>query len=375
MNHWKPGTLAAQAAGHTSASGGVVGAIELSTTYVRNEAYDLPDTGDIYRRDTNETVREAEAVIAALEGAAEVRLFASGMAAISTVLRAAPGPVAVQAGTYYGTAVFARDLEAAGRPVVTFDPADLASLEAVCAQRPSLVHIETPSNPFLTVVDIEKAAALAHHCGAVLSVDSTAATPILTKPLALGADIVVHSATKALNGHSDVLAGAVAVADPALPIWVRVLEIRAHEGAVLSPFEAYLLTRGMRTVHLRVAEQCRNAAHVASWLAAQPQVSAVRYPGLAGHPGHQIAQRQMVGGFGGLLSFDVAGRDEALTLLSRLTLIKRATSLGGVESLIEHRHSVEPAFTGMPPGLLRLSVGIEAVDDIVADLAQALAGI
>lgn len=368
-----PATIAAQAAGHTSPGGGVVGAVELSTTFVRDEAYALPGSGDIYRRDNNETIREAEAVITALERGAETRLFSSGMAAIATLMRAHPGPIALQSGTYYGTAVLAKDLEAAGRTVIPFDPADLATLTAACAARPALVHIETPSNPFITVVDIAAAAQIAHDAGALLSVDSTAATPILTRPLEHGADVVVHSATKGLNGHSDVLAGALCVRNADHPAWVRIKEIRSREGAVLSPFDAYLLTRGMRTVHLRVAEASRSALHIASWLSTHHAVTHVRYPGLSSHPGHATALHQMSGGFGSLLSFDVADAEAALKLLSRLSLIRRATSLGGVETLIEHRHSIEPAFTGMPPGLLRLSVGIEAVEDLIADLGHALA--
>lgn len=368
---WQPATIAAQAAGRHSPGGGVVGPIETSTTFERDAAYGLPG-GDVYRRDHNATVREAEAVIAALEEAAEARLFASGIAAIAALMRSAGGPVVLQSGTYYGTAVLARDLSAE-RTVLGFDPADLGTLEAACREYPALVFVETPSNPFLAVVDIAEAAAIAHRAGAVLAVDSTAATPILTRPLALGADVVVHSATKGLNGHSDVLAGALAVADPALPVWQAVATLRGHEGAVASPFDAYLLTRGMRTVHLRVAAASRAALHLAQWLDAHPAVRRVRYPGLAGHPNHALAARQMTGGFGGLLSFELADAEAARAAVGRLALIKRATSLGGVETLIEHRHSIEPAFTGVPPGLLRLSVGIEAVEDLVADLDQALA--
>ena len=374
---WQRATIAAHAAGQINeATGGVVGPIETSTTFVRDPSYALGSTGDLYRRDSNATVREAENVIAALEGAAEARLFASGLAAIAAVMRCAEGPIALQTGLYYGTATLADDLRAHGREIRSFAPDDLSGLAALCKEhRPGLIILETPSNPWLTVADIAGAASIAHAAGAVLAVDSTAATPIVTRPLELGADIVMHSATKALNGHSDVLAGALAVADPSLALWERVKRLRGTEGAVLSPFDAYLLTRGMRTLALRVAAMSRSALHIAHWLEAHPAVATVRYPGLPG-PRHDLARRQMEGGFGSLLSFDVAGgAEEALAVVARLKLIKRATSLGGVESLIEHRHSIEPAFTKMPPALLRLSVGIEAVEDLVADLDQALSAI
>lgn len=368
-------TIAAQAAGHVDeASGGVVGAWQPSTTFVRDEGYRPPPSGDTYRRDHSPTVREAEAVIAALEGAAAARLFASGLAAIAALWRAARGPLLVQRGTYWGTQGLAERFAAEGLEVHWFDPTDPGALAAACeAARPALVHVETPSNPWLTIVPLSEAAATAHAAGAKLVVDSTAATPVLQRPLAHGADLVVHSATKGLNGHSDVLAGALCAGDAGEAMFVAACEARAHEGAVVSPFDAWLLTRGMRTVHLRVAEASRSALHIAHWLDAHPKLSRVRYPGLPSHPGHAAAAAQMDGGFGALLSFDVAGdADEALAVAGRLSLIKRATSLGGVESLIEHRYSIEPPSSGIPPALLRLSVGIEAVEDLVADLAQAL---
>lgn len=373
---FRPATIAAQANGQMSAAtGGTVGPIETSTTYERDAAYRLPASGDIYRRDNNATVREAESVLNALEGALETRLFGSGLAAIAAVMRAASGPIALQEGTYYGTQKLGEAYAAEGRTVVRF-PAGDEALRRICAEtRPGLVVIETPSNPWLAVVDIEATAEIAHAAGALLAVDSTAATPILTRPLDLGADIVMHSATKALNGHSDVLAGALSVRENS-PAWERILALRAMEGAVLSSFDAYLLTRGMRTLAVRVAAMNHNAAHIAHWLEAHPAVTTVRWPGLASHPAHALAARQMSGGFGSLMSFDVkGGAEQALAVLSRLTLIKRATSLGGVETLIEHRHSIEPAFTNMPPALLRLSVGIEAVEDLVADLSEGLAAI
>lgn len=373
-----PATIAARAAGAVDhASGGIVRPIQPSTTFLRDEAYALVAEDHNYARDHAPTVRDAEAVVAALEGAAEARLFASGMAAIAAVMRTVPpgGAIALQRGIYYGTTQLAARLAAtAGIRVAPFEGADLDTLRAAVAEEPGLVFTETPSNPWLTIVDIAAAAEIAHAAGAALVVDSTAATPILSRPLVLGADLVVHSATKFLNGHSDVLAGVVATSAPDAPLWAAILAERHDAGAVLGPFEAWLLTRGLRTLDLRVRAQSASALHIASHLSAHPAVETVRYPGLASHPDHAIARRQMAGGFGGLMSFDVAGgAGAARAVAGRLRLVKRATSLGGVETLIEHRHTIEPASTGIPPGLLRLSVGIEHVGDLLADLDQALA--
>ncbi|WP_075219737.1 trans-sulfuration enzyme family protein [Acuticoccus yangtzensis] len=372
----KPETIAAQAAGQIDqATGGIVTPWQPSTTFVRDEAYQTPASGDVYRRPHSPTGREAETIIAKLEGGTEAALFGSGLAAAAAMMRAAGGSVAVQRGSYYGTQVLAERL-ADGAPI-TFDGASLDSLaETVATHAPKLVLIETPSNPFLDVISIREAAEIVHKAGAVLAVDSTTATPILTRPLEHGADIVMHSATKGLNGHSDVLAGVLVVGEGDRTLYDAALDIRAKEGCVLSPFDAWLLTRGMRTLHVRVREACRNAERLAAWLEAHPKVTKVRYPGLASHPAHNVAAAQMDGGFGALMSFDVAGgAAEALAFAARLTLIKRATSLGGVESLIEHRHSIEPPSTNMPPALMRFAVGIEAADDLIADLDQALAAL
>lgn len=372
-----PATIAAQANGRVdTATGGIVPPMQASTTFLRDGDYAPPPSGDVYRRPHSPTGRDAEAVIAALEGAEEAALFSSGLAAMAALMRAAGRPLAVQRGSYYGTQVLAADLSGEAGPA-TFDGASLASLQQIVSdRRPGLVVIETPSNPYLDIIDIAEAAAIVHAGGGLLAVDSTTATPILTQPLALGADIVVHSATKALNGHSDVLAGVLVTGAAGRALFDAALTIRSHEGCVLGPFDAWMLTRGMRTLHLRVAEASRIALQVANWLEAHPKVTKVRYPGLPSHPGHTIAARQMHGGYGGLLSFDVAGGAEAaLALVSRLEVIKRATSLGGVETLIEHRHSIEPASSNMEPALLRLSIGIEAADDLIADLDQALSAL
>jgi cystathionine gamma-synthase len=247
-----------------------------------------------------------------------------------------------------------------------------ALAQAVCPGRTRLVWIETPANPLWTVTDIAGAAAIAHQAGAMLAVDSTAATPVLTRPLALGADLVMHSATKYLNGHSDVVAGSLTAAR-ADEFWARLVAARSGGGAILGSFEAYLLLRGMRTLFPRVERACHSAQRIAEALARHPQVEAVLYPGLPTHPGHAVAARQMTGGFGGMLSIRVRGGAEAaIAAASRVELWKRATSLGGVESLIEHRASVEGAGSPVPDDLLRLSVGIEDPQDLIDDIDAAL---
>ena len=317
-------------------------------------------------------------MLCALEGGAEALVFPSGMAAIAALFRTLRRgeAVVVQRPIYYGTlawlATFCAQREIA---LHHFDGADPSSLErAVQEAKPAIVWIETPSNPMLDVVDIARAAEVAHAAGALLAVDSTAATPILTRPLALGADLVMHSATKYLNGHSDVLAG-VLVTLRTDERWAAIRTDRHDAGALLGPFEAWLLLRGLRTLALRVRQACANALAVARFLEDHPKVERVLYPGLPSHPQHAVAQRQMAGGCGGLLSFQVKGdAAAALAVAGRLRLIARATSLGGTESLIEHRFTIEGAATGVPPNLLRLSVGIEDADDLIADLAQALDG-
>jgi cystathionine gamma-synthase len=244
--------------------------------------------------------------------------------------------------------------------------------DAVRAGQTKLVWIETPANPLWSLTDIEAVAAIAHEAGATLAVDSTCATPMLSRPLALGADIVMHAATKYLNGHSDVVAGALATAH-ADGLWERVRRNRATLGQILGPVEAFLLIRGMRTLPLRVAAASASAQELARRFSRHDAVERVLYPGLPDHPGHDVARRQMDGGFGGMLSICVSGGvSAAIATAARVELWKRATSLGGVESLIEHRASIEGAGSPCPPNLLRLSAGIEDVNDLYADLDQAL---
>lgn len=379
MPELKPATIAAHAAGAVdAASGGVVPPIQPATTFLRGADYGLANPANIYLRDNSDGVRAAEAVLARLEGAAEALLFPSGMAAIAALFRTLPdgASVVLQSGIYWGTTKWARDF-AARRNIALHevDAADPDALGAACAAHaPALVFVETPSNPWLKTVDIAHAADCAHRAGGLLAVDGTAATPILTRALDHGADIVMHSATKGINGHSDVLAGALATNAPDAPIWSAIKADRHDAGAVLGPFEAYLLLRGMRTLPLRMERMSANAMQIAQFLLAHPMVEDVLYPGLPSHAGHALAARQMTGGFGCLLSVLVkGGAPEALAVAGRLQLFLRATSLGGVESLVEHRHTIEP-HTGIPTNLLRLSVGIEDAGDLIADLDAALTG-
>ncbi len=372
-----PSTLAAQAAGAVDRdTGGVVPGIHMATTFARDAEYAPLNPENIYLRSANENVRIAERLLTQLEKADDTMLFPSGMAAVAAVFRTVPNgaTVLVQRQIYWGTTAWIRDF-CTRREIVLqeVEASDLDALRAACAAHtPTLVWVETPSNPWLRLIDVSNAAEIAHSVGATLVVDSTAASPVLSQPLTLGADIVMHSATKGINGHSDVLAGALSVADEQAPIWGMIRADRDMAGAVMGPMEAWLLTRGMRTLPLRMREMSANALALATYLADHPQVEAVLYPGLPDHPGHEIACQQMSGGFGGLLSFIVkGGKEPALQTVGRLALFHRATSLGGVESLAEHRHSIEPN-TGIPEGLIRLSVGIEDVDDLVADLGQAL---
>lgn len=376
---YRPSTKAAQGLGWTCpTTGAVIPPLHLSTTFARDENYEKPDDRG-YARDDSPAVEQAEATLAALEGGADAITFATGMAACSAPFQCLlPGDhVVCPDELYFGLPKWLTDFPMRWGLDVTQVPAgDVDAIRA--AVRPGktrMVWIETPANPTWTVTDIAAAAEAAHGAGAILAVDSTAATPVLTQPIALGADLVVHSATKYLNGHSDVLAGALIAAEES-DFWQRIRDHRFLAGPMLGAFEAYLLSRGMRTLYLRVERQCASAMAIATRFADHPKIDGVLYPGLAGHPNHAVAARQMQGGFGGMLSLLVAGGAEgALALIKAVRLFKRATSLGGVESLIEHRATVEGGETAVPENLLRLSVGIEDVDDLIEDLDQALAAV
>lgn len=362
-------------AGHQPdpATGAVTPPIHLSTTFERAPDGSFPK-GFVYGRDANPNRRSLEQSLAALEGGAGAAAFASGMAATSAVFQAlAPGDhVLVPDDSYYITRKLLQEVFAPwGLEHTAVDMTDLPTVERSLRPSTRLIWIETPSNPLIRVTDIGGIAALARRAGTRLACDNTWATPMLTRPLELGADLVMHSTTKYLGGHSDVLSGAlIARADDEL--FQRIRGIQIAGGAIASPFDCWMLLRGIRSLPYRMRAHCEHAAAVAQFLASHRAVAKVHYPGLPSHPGHAVAARQM-SDFGGMLSFEVHGaRAEALRVAARLELVTRATSLGGPESLIEHRASVEGSHTRAPESLLRMSVGLEHPDDVIADLAQAL---
>ena len=358
------------------ATGAVMVPVYLTSTFAqegvgRHRGYE-------YARTANPTRGALESCLASLEGAAHGLAFASGMAAEDAVLRLlGPGDhVVLPTDAYGGTwRLVARVHAPAGLRYDTADLTDPAALEAAWKPETRMVWLETPSNPLLSIVDIAAVAALAAERGALCVVDNTFATPYLQQPLALGAHLVVHSTTKYLGGHSDVVGGFVGTSDDALAERLAFLQNAA--GAVPGPLDCFLVLRGLKTLGVRMDRHCDNAAVVAGFLSSHPAVEQVLWPGFPDHPGHDLAWRQMRG-FGGMLSFILAGGEKAaLAVVERTRLITLAESLGGVESLIEHparmtHLSVAGSTNEVDPGLVRLSVGIETVDDIVADLAQAL---
>jgi cystathionine gamma-synthase len=357
-------------------TGGISPAIHPSTTYLRDENYQLIDARHSYGRDENPGFAVAENVLAELEGAPAALLFSSGMSAAMAVVQSLkPGDrIVAPRVMYWGLRNWLMKFCGHwGLDLDLFDSTDPDGLaEVVTKSKTALVWIETPCNPTWDVVDIAAAAEIAHSAGACLAVDSTVPTPVLTQPIKFGADIVIHSATKYLNGHCDVIAGALATArEDAL--WERICELRAQAGAILGSFEAWLLQRGMRTLFLRVRKASESALAIARHFEGHASVKSVIYPGLPSHPGHQVARRQMDGGFGGMLSIRVnGGVEDALNVARRCKVFTRATSLGGVESLIEHRYTIEGERSPIPKDCLRLSIGIESVDDLIADLEQSL---
>jgi cystathionine gamma-synthase len=369
--------MAAQALGWVNEpTRAVAPSLHASSTFIRDEDGQYR-SGRNYARADNPAFDQPEAVLAALEGGEEALLFASGMAAATAVFQALrPGDhIVAPKVMYWSLRSWIAGFADAWRLSVEFvEMSDAGALKnAIRPGLTKLVWAETPANPLWSVTDITAVAEIAHAAGAKLAVDSTVATPVLTRPIELGADIVMHSATKYLNGHSDIVAG-VLITRAKNELWERVRQNRIHFGGILGSFEAWLLLRGMRTLFPRVRTACAGAQRLAEALAFHPQVQEVLYPGLPEFRGHAVAARQMTGGFGGMLSIRVRGGEgAAIATAANVGIWKRATSLGGVESLIEHRASVEGPDTPCPPDLLRLSVGIEDVEDLSADLAQALA--
>ncbi|WP_421791746.1 trans-sulfuration enzyme family protein [Hyphobacterium sp.] len=372
-------TLAVQALHKIDAeTGAVIPSVHLSSTYARDDQNALIGHTD-YRRPDGPTEAHIAAVIAALEGAADTRLFASGMAAIATVLETVPtgGHVVAQTEMYYGAKALLNRLSDKQRISVSFvEPGDLDALRAAIRKgETDLIWIETPANPGWKIVDIAASAVIAHEAGATLAIDSTCAPPCTTRPLELGADIVMHSATKYLNGHSDVLAGVLSTRKKNAR-WDEIYDAHNKGGAIPGGFESWLLMRGLRTLFLRFERHSANALAVAEAMSNYSAVDQVLYPGLSTHPGHKIAAQQMTGGFGGMLSLRLkGGYDAARKLAATTNVFIQATSLGGVESLIEHRKPIEGPDSPTPDDLVRLSCGIEPAADLIADLEGALSGL
>ena len=361
-------------------TGAVIAPLYLTSTFVQPGAGVWGEFD--YSRSGNPTRKALETTLASLESGAGALAFSSGMAAIHgvTMLLGQGDHVVASRDIYGGTyRLLHKIVDRAGIEVTLTPSTDLAALEAALGPRTRLVWIESPGNPLLSISDIAACAKLAHAHGALLGVDSTFATPVLTRPLELGADIVMHSATKYLGGHSDLLGGVLVVRDREL--FDRLYFIQNATGAVMGPLESFLCSRGVKTLELRVHEQCRTADRIARFLAADRRVKRVLYPGLPNHPGHALAARQMQGGFGAMLSFEILGDFAAAKRVVESTrLFRLAVSLGAVESLIEQPAAMSHASYdradrlahGISDGLIRLSVGLEAAEDLEADLDQAL---
>jgi cystathionine gamma-synthase len=358
------------------ATGALREPIHLATTFERAADGSYPQ-GYSYARSDNPNRAALERAVAALEAGREAVAFASGSAATLAAfsLCASGGRVVCSSDCYHGTAKQLREiLPRWGARAEFVDTTDLDAVRRALEPGATLLWVETPSNPLLRVSDLAALAELAHGRGALLACDNTFASPVLQRPFELGADLVMHSTTKYLGGHSDVLGGVVVLRETAATLESLRL-FQSAGGGVPSPFDCWLLLRSLCTLPLRVRQQSANALAVARSLESHPRVARVHYPGLERHPGHALATRQMHGGYGAVVSFELpGGAAEALAVVARARLFTRATSLGGVESLIEHRASVEGPQSQTPQGLIRLSIGLENAEDLVADLGQALAG-
>ncbi|MDX1711111.1 MAG: PLP-dependent aspartate aminotransferase family protein, partial [Rhodovibrionaceae bacterium] len=332
----KPESLSAQGLHWLDpATGEITPPVHISATYARDEANQLHQAGFSYARDHNPLYRQLEALLTRLEGGEEALVFSSGMAAATALLQGLrPGERALFPKImYWALRNWMVEFSGSwGLGLDFYEPGDTASLEAAAAQSsPALIWVETPANPTWEVTDLAAAAQVARTHGAILAVDSTVPTPVLTRPIEHGADFVFHSATKYLNGHSDIVAGALVARRADHPFWVRAKAQRAYGGGILGPFEAWLLLRGMRTLYLRVRTASQTALALARHFEGHPAVASVLYPGLESHPGHAVARKQMQGGFGGMLSLRIAGgRQAALDVACALQVFTRATSLGGV---------------------------------------------
>ncbi|QQE66436.1 cystathionine gamma-synthase [Leptolyngbya sp. BL0902] len=358
------------------ATGALVSPIHLSTTFERGVDGSYPH-GYVYGRSGNPNRQMLETALAKLELGCDAAVFGSGSAATFTLLQAlrAGDHVVAPQNVYFGIQeILAKILAPWGLQYTLVDTTDLAAVAAAIQANTRLILVETPSNPQLAVTDIQAVADLAHQANAYLACDSTIPSPVLQQPLEHGADFVIHATTKYLAGHSDVIGGAVITKDPN-PLFDQLRLIQGVGGAIPSPFDCWLTLRGLSTLALRVQAQSQSALTLAQWLANHPAIDRVLYPGLADHPGHSIAQRQMTGGYGGVLSILVSGgQAAALAVTAKTQLFVRATSFGGPHSTLEHRASIEAPGSQTPVNLLRLSIGLEHPQDLMADLDQALRG-
>jgi cystathionine gamma-synthase len=375
LQNMKLETLAIQSTLMPDANAGaVVPPIYLSTTFER-EADGSYRHDYVYSRADNPNRKLLESSLAVLENGAVAVSFASGMAATTALFQVLKSGdhLIVPNDAYYATNVLIAEVFVPwGLEMTKVDMTDFQQIKSAIQPNTKLIWIETPSNPELKITDIEATANLAHEHGAILAVDNTWATPVMQRCFDFGADVVMHSTTKYFGGHSDVLSGAL-IFKEAGALSDKVKNIQRLTGGVPSPFDCWLITRGIKTLPLRVKAQTKTAMKLAEYLSQHPQIEAVHYPGLPSHPQHEIAKRQMTGGFGGMLAVQIKGDSKnAMAVTGRLKLFTTATSLGGVESLIEHRKSVESPDSPTPDNLLRISVGLENIEDLIEDWAQAL---
>jgi cystathionine gamma-synthase len=355
-------------------AGAVSTPIYLSTTFER-ESDGSYAHGYVYARMDNPNRQLLEKSLATLENGTVGIAFSSGMAATNALFQSLQtgDHILLPDDAYYATEALAQEVFGGwGLTFTKVNMADLTMVQAAIQPNTRLIWLETPSNPQLRISDIQEIAKIAHQANALCAVDNTWATPVLQRPLDLGADVVMHSTTKYFGGHCDVLGGALVIKEDG-GLAQKLKTIQKLSGGVPSPFECWLTTRGIKTLAVRVREQTRNAAQLAAFLSNHPKIEAVHYPGLASHPQHEIAKKQMTGGFGAMLSVQIKGdAANAMALTGKLQLFTTATSLGGVESLIEHRKSVEGEASPTPDNLLRVSVGLENVEDLIEDWKQAL---
>ena len=348
--------------------------IYLTTTFEREDDGSYAH-GFVYSRLDNPNRKQLEESVAMLENGDKGFAFASGMAAINAVFQTLKtgDHVIIPDDAYYAAEILLKDVyERWGLQMTKADMSNIEAVQNAVQPNTKLIWLETPSNPLLKISDIKTISSIAHKAGAMCAVDNTWATPVIQLPLDLGADIVMHSTTKYFGGHCDVLGGVVIIKNNE-ELARRLSSIQTKGGAVPSPFDCWMISRGIKTLSLRVKAQTENANQIAEYLSTHPEIEKVNYPGLTSHPQHAVAAKQMIGGFGAMLSVQIkGGAKEAMAVTSRLKLFTTATSLGGVESLVEHRQSVEGPYTKTPENLLRVSVGVEHIDDLINDWKQSL---